>query len=64
MTQLIHDSIDLLCVRSLRIEDRIRIVEDDEGFLGGEEGLEGCQILWVLDLCTDDLGEPGEKMKT
>ena len=46
------------------VEDRFGIVENYEDLLGGKEGSEGSQIIWILDACTDDLGEPCEKVGT
>ena len=35
LTQLLHNFVDLLRIRPLRIEDRLRIIKDYEDFLGG-----------------------------
>ena len=60
--QFIHSHIDFLCTRHLGIEDRFSIVEDYEHLLRGQVSSQGCQVLGVLDSCTDDLGELTEKV--
>ena len=41
LAELLDHSIYLLCARSLRIEYRFRVVEDDECILRGQEWSEG-----------------------
>ena len=37
LTQLLHHTVDLLSIRPLRIQDRLRVVEDYQDLLGGQE---------------------------
>jgi hypothetical protein len=61
--QFLHQSIDLSCIRSLRVQDRFCVVEYDQHLLGGQErSIQGSQILRVFDTCTGDLGEPAKEM--
>ena len=46
------------------VKDRLGIVENYEDLLGGKEGSEGSQVIGIVDACTDDLGEPCEKVST
>ena len=62
-TQLIHDGIYFPGIRSLGIENRLDIVEDDEHLPGGKEGSEGSQILGVIDPCANNFREPGEEVR-
>ena len=62
LAELLDHRIYLLRARSLRIEYRFRIVEDDEHILGGQEWSKGIKIFWVFDPCPDGLGESTEKV--
>ena len=63
LTQSVHHSVDPLGICSLRVKNGLGIVEDDENLLGGKEGPQGHEILRILDLRTNDLGEPGEELR-
>jgi hypothetical protein len=62
--QLVHHGRYLPSVCSLRIENGLYIVEDDEDLPGGKEGSEGYQILGIIDPCTNDFGQPSKEMST
>ena len=64
LAKFIDRGIDLLGVRSLRVENGLRVVQDYEHLVGRKEGSQGCQIVGVFDPRADDLGEPGEEMST
>ena len=64
LAQFVHRRIDLLGIRSLRVQDGFGVVEDDEHLLEGKEGSQGCQVLWVFNTRTNDLEESGKEMST
>jgi hypothetical protein len=64
LRQFIHHSLDLAGIRSLGVENRFGVIEDDEHIPGGKEWSERCETLWIFDPRSNDLGEAGEEMST
>ena len=61
--QFVHYGIDLPGVLFLGVNNGLGVVEDDEHLLGGKKRPQECQVLGVLNPCTNDLGESGEEMR-
>ena len=64
LAQFVNQGVDFLCIRPSGVEDGFGVVEDDQHFLGGEERTQGCQVIGILNTCTDDLGESDKEMDT
>ena len=50
-------------VRSLRVKNRLDIVEDYDHLFGGKDGPQGCHILRVFNPGAHDLRETGKEMR-
>jgi hypothetical protein len=61
--QFLDHGVDLPGIRSLWVEDGFSIVEKQDHLPRGQRWSQRCQILRVLDACTNNLGDPGEKME-
>ena len=63
LAKFIHRRVGRLIICSLRVKDRLGIVEDYDHLLGRQQGSQGCYILRVFNPRANDLGEAGEEMK-
>ena len=62
LAQFLHHAIDFLPLVSLRIQDGLGVVEDDEYFPGREELPKGSQVIRVLNAGTNDLRKSAEEI--
>ena len=64
LTQFFDCPVDFLCIISLGIWNRFRVVKDDNNFLRGYELSEGGQVLWIFDPSSNDLRQSAQKIGT